>query len=237
MRKLMLSMALLAMTAAPALAGSVKFEGGPYQSGVGGEFTFKVLDASGGLDISGYVAGKTSNVTPSSPTFQTFCLEVDEFIQSGTTYGAVLSDTAQQGGKNTNSGDALSIGTAFLYSKFATGSLSNYAYTGAGRKASAAALQEAIWWLEGEQSSYTAGNLFVGLVTSTFADAKVAAGANNYGVKVINMSAANGAVCANGKPGPYCQDALIYVPDGGTTLMLLGGALAGLSVFRRKLVR
>jgi hypothetical protein len=45
-----------------------------------------------------------------------------------------------------------------------------------------------------------------------------------YGVYAINMWL----------DGEDYQDGLVYVPDGGATLMLLGGALMGLGALRRK---
>ena len=56
------------------------------------------------------------------------------------------------GGGAVNGADPISIGTAYLYSEFAKGTLQDYAFAGteAEREASAALLQNAIWYLEKE---------------------------------------------------------------------------------------
>jgi VPDSG-CTERM motif len=218
--------------AAPATAGQVTFSGSTYASGVGGEFTFTV---GGGLDISHYVTGTTSNIS-NSPSFQTFCLEENEYIQQGYTYNfGALSDSASLGGVVGPNPDPISIGTAWLYSQFATGALAGYTWSGSGRNTSAGELQNAIWWLEGEggvkNSFVTAAEAALGKDDSTVKDN---AGTNNFGVYVLNLQSVEGAGCAGGYPGPNCQSQLVYVPDGGTTVMLLGGALLGLGFLRRK---
>ena len=96
--------------------------------------------------------------------------------------------------------------------------------------ASAAALQATIWWLEGEGAN--PNNLFSTLVTNRFPNPT----ANNnglFGVFALNLWD------DNGNPA---QDQLILgrggqfnVPDGGTTVMLLGGALSVLGMARRYL--
>jgi len=133
---------------------------GPYQAGQGGEFT---LDPGVGLEwvLSGYNSAKqtrNAGTTGSAAgtgddTFQTFCMEKSEYIYANTTFDVTISNAATLGG-TTNSSDPLSIGTAYLYYNFAKGLLAPYNYNGteAQREASAAALQNTIWWLEGEAS-------------------------------------------------------------------------------------
>jgi hypothetical protein len=76
-------------------------------------------------------------------------------------------------------------------------------------------------------------NVYINAVISHFgsADAAMADGADAYGVYALNLWAG----------GVDYQTQLFYkgggtvdVPDGGTTLMLLGGALVGLGALRRK---
>ena len=232
MKKLGFMLLLVVALAAPATAGQVTFSASTYASGVGGEFTFTV---AGGLDISHYVTGTTSNVS-NLPSFQTFCLEENEYIQQGYTYNfGALSDSAMQGGVGGPSPDPISIGTAWLYSQFATGALAGYAWSGADRKTSAGDLQNAIWWLENEggakNSFVLAAEAALGKDDTTVRDD---AGTNNFGVSVLNLQNVAGAGCASGYSGPNCQSQLVYVPDGGATLMLLGGALVGLGALRRK---
>ena len=73
---------------------------GPYQTGSGGEFTLNDINgapANSWLDLSGYVAAKTSNFGPAGITsFQTFCIERTEFISGySTTYNAQLRELAE----------------------------------------------------------------------------------------------------------------------------------------------
>jgi hypothetical protein len=235
MKKLLLLALLVAAMAAPASAGTVTFHSGLYQSGSGGEFTF---ETSGALDLSAYKPFYTANAKTSypigsvwyQPSFQTFCLEENEYIADGTTYNYTIGDSAVLGG-NGGPADPISNGTAWLYAQFASGTLKNYAYTGtaAARKSSAAELQNAIWFLEGEGGL---NNSYVALVTGILG-AQVTNDANGaYGVKALNLT--NAISCGGGTKGGNCQSQLYYVPDGGVTLMMLGGALVGIGALRRK---
>ena len=88
------------------------------------------------LNTTGFAAS-TSNIGPSTPSFQTFCLETDEFTGDNPT-NFLVSDEAVLGGSGGPSPDPISNGTAWLYARFATGSLAGYVYTaGVGRAASA----------------------------------------------------------------------------------------------------
>src|SRR5262245_25288618 len=65
---------------------------GPYQTGVGGEFTFRMSAADAGL-LSGYstaASSQTANFV-SSCSFQTFCVEGPEYIYPNATYTAQLN--------------------------------------------------------------------------------------------------------------------------------------------------
>jgi hypothetical protein len=232
MKKLGLMLLVIVALAAPATAGQVTFSGSTYASGAGGEFTFTVLS---GLDISHYATGTTSNVS-NPPSFQSFCLEENEYIQQGYTYNfGALSGSAMAGGAGGPSPDPISIGTAWLYSQFATGALAGYTWSGTGRNTSAGDLQNAIWWLEDEggakNSFVLAAETALGKNDTTVKDN---AGTNNFGVYVVNLQNEAGKGCADGYQGGNCQSQLVYVPDGGTTLMLLGGALVGIGALRRK---
>ncbi|MGA4578924.1 VPDSG-CTERM sorting domain-containing protein [Limisphaera sp. VF-2] len=167
--------------------------------------------------------------------FQTFCLEVNEFL-SGQPLLAVLNTVAVMGGKGGGSPDPLSIGSAWLYKQFAEGNLAGYDYTpGAGREASARALQETIWWLEDEQTSLPSDLTFYNLVIAKFGSAAAAKQDYtvvnpNYRVAVINLWGKDD----QGNWTVPKQDMLVYLPDGGVTLVLLGSGLVGLAVLRRK---
>jgi hypothetical protein len=236
MKRLSLVFLLLVGLASPALADQIQigYSGssyGPYQSGSGGEFTVNPVNPAGWLDLSGYLSGTTRDIGVTG-TFQTFCIEMSEYISGySATYNAEINQNAMYGGAGGGaSGDPVSVGAGWLYSQFALGTLQGYNY-GSDRLASAAALQQAIWYLEGEVAS-AAGNPFVALVISqpqfgTIGAAK-ADGGNTYGVFALNLT--------NPATGVRAQDQLYFhrVPDGGMTLMLLGGALIGLGALRRR---
>ena len=123
--------------------------------------------------------------------------------------------------------DLISRGTAWLYLKFATGTLTGYDYAGPNSKISAGALQAAIWSLKGEGAN--PNNLFSLAVTNQFGNAMAATAAmadNNgtYSVGVLNLW---GAI----NHTEFAQDQLMLtgspnlltgVPNGGSTAMLLG---------------
>ena len=246
MKKLTIALLLGASfaLAPPAIADQVQvgYAGapfGPYQSGVGGEFTLNDINADGWLDLSGYVAGKTSNFGGIT-SFQTFCIEKTEFIQAyNTIYDAKLNTRALYGSEGPT-GDPISKGTGWLYSQFAQGVLSGYAYSGteAAREASAGLLQKAIWWLEGEEV-FNAGNIYMAAVVANFGGSQANAQADGgaiYGVSALNLwlPGTDPTIAAN-----RGQDQLFYkpVPDGGTTVALLGMALCGMAIASRRFRR
>jgi hypothetical protein len=140
-----------------------------YSSGPGGEFT--ISDSS--LSISAYVAGVTSQIKGNANSFQTFCLERSEFTKSlidiwvSTTSIDEITGVVGSPGSGSHAvygsktyGDNLDPLTAYLYTQFATGTLTDYDYynTGVGRNVSAGQLQKAIWFLEEEGVSLVAGS-------------------------------------------------------------------------------
>ena len=234
MKRFALVTLLIAGLASPVMAGEIQvgYPGSPYgmyQTGNGGEFTFNPL--GGWIDVSVY-APSTRDVGVAG-TFQTFCIEAIEHIGPyPSTYNAGISQNAIYGGVGP-AGDPVSVGTGWLYSQFVGGTLAGYSFGGTvpERQASAGALQNTIWWLEGEAADPGAGNIFRNAVLAEFVNAPgaMADGGWTYHVYALNLWT---------KTGARVQDGLVYyLPDGGATLMLLGGALFGLGVLRRKLRR
>lgn len=188
----------------------------------GGEFNISPVSGSG-YDSSVIVNNRYGN-----PGYESFCMEVGENIAIPGTYSAYTSQFDDRG-------NALTIGTAYLYSQFVAGTLSGYDYadtTGgmsSGRAASAWALQNAIWYLQGENDSshttadeMTIGAAYIAIVDGLFTDPTVASD-GGYGVGVVNPYI-----------GSMQYQSQLYVPDGGVTAMLLGLALAVMGLVSRR---
>jgi len=224
------TLALLAILAAPALyAASIEFEDGygPYQVGQGGEFTF----GETGLSLNGYVSGTTANVLGAGDqSFQSFCVS-PVYVYAGVNYTVTPSDF-------TDEDNQLNAGIAWLYSQFATGG--NFGgnatyYYGAGRTTSAAQLQDAIWALVGNSDltsevglpvGYDSSNPFESAAVKEFGSWTAAtAGVPIWsdGVSILLLNNDGDA-----------QSQLYHVPDGGATMVLLGIALSGLAIYRRR---
>ncbi len=224
--------ALLLVSSAPAANMVVTRIGGYYWSN-GGELNVSTPDGS----LNGVIAGYDSKATAVSPITQlrgleTFCLEHDERVQMNTSVNYGISSRAISGGSGGPSPDPISLGTAWLYSQFAQGTLAGYDWDPlATRSTSAGLLQKTFWWLEDEAGyAYDAANPFMLAAVNEFgATVKDDAGANNFGTWVINAGPA--------RLYPY-QDMLIWkkpgVPDGGITVILLGLGLSALGLIRRK---
>lgn len=211
---------------ASALSLTINRVAGHY-SGNAGEFT---------IFGTGFEANYASDATASIGGvlgFQSFCLEIDEFVTSGASYDATIDTEAIMGGAGGGSPDPLGRGTAWLYQQFATGQLEGYNYAvGSGRVNSARLLQDAIYYLEDEITAIPSANPFLSLVELQYGSLALAketaslSELNQLGVRVLNLTA----------NGVHHQSQLVYVgvPDGGLTLGMLGIALAGLGGMRRR---
>jgi len=207
------------LVALPVLGANVTLDRGSYKSTDGGEF--RATD-NGALNLSSYVAktGDGQNI------FQTFCLEVNEFIDFGNKYNYVVNTAAVNGGVLSSGSDPLSKGTAWLYSQFVAGTLKNYNYTPSyesgenplslspsqatiDRRASAYLLQQAIWALEDEVLAPAPNaNVFYEMAKglgATFKDD--ASGADLLNVRVLNLTLDDGT---------RKQDVLVVVPEPST---------------------
>jgi hypothetical protein len=260
MKRLFLGVLLAALVTPPtAFAITVTLEGnnlgsgyngyGPYQTGVGGEFTFRMSAADSGL-LSGYSTApgsQTANFV-SGCSFQTFCVEGPEYIYPNATYSAELNSITRFGNV------PLTRGAAWLYSQFAQGILVGldthnnpvaYNYTG-NRWASAGLLQNAIWAFMGQEGlNIDLSNPFEAAAAAAIGLGAVEsqAAVGEDGVYVLNLW---DDTTTPGRRNP-AQDQLIYapqvnpnsvgVPDGGTTAMLLGIAFTGTAFISRKMRR
>ncbi len=206
-----------------------------YSDGSHGEYLFSAT--SGPVNNSSY-STLTKNITQAG-SFQTFCLEVYRLVATVPSLYKV-DDEARTGGDNLHGpagnlgGDILSVGTAWLYSQFASGVLAGYDYTGstASRTADAQSCnaRSGIWRMNDAHP----GNFYLGLAEAQFggsAAARANYSAGQYGVYVVGMFELVGSTYYDR------QDMLFYsvtsTPDGGATVVLLGMALFGVSALRR----
>jgi len=224
------TLALFASVAAVASANSltIGITNGYYANNGtgGGEFTVTSNDAQLLNIRNNYNAKAIVN-----GGFETFCLEINEEFYSGNSYTYALSDAAKSGGAGgaVNGKDPVSVGSAWLYSQFAAGTLAGYNYTsGLGRQASAGLLQNAIWWLEDEiKLADPYSNTFLSAALNHFGGINSAKSDNQgaYAVGVINLGV---------NSGNQDQIVLLPVPDGGATIALFGAALLALAAVRRR---
>jgi len=205
-----------------------------YSVGSGGEYTV----SSSSLLITDYTS-QTSGIKGSANSFQSFCLERREYtspapvaVVVSTTFGDGSPGSKAVSGGSTLGYDDLSVETAYLYTHFATGTLSNYDYANASsRAASAYSLQQAIWLLEGESTATSDAQALAWIAEATAA--KNSGAFTDIGaVKVLNIYGLN----ADGSIdwATKLQDQLYLVPVPGATLLgLLGLGVAGMKLRKR----
>ncbi len=205
----------------------------------GGEFTIEGV----GLLLSNSAYAASTSGVGSLGSFQTFCVEYGEHadepmriwvseeaagIDPGVDYGP--GSHAWYGGEYGSGGDDLDPRTAFLYTQFATGTLTSYEYLpGSDRADDAKQLQRAIWAIEGEITSLTSGSKAEKWYNEAFAAVSPGGVWENMGignVRVLQMYKDDGS-------GGYklTQDQLYLTPVPGAVLLgMLGLGVVGLKL-------
>ena len=238
MRNKILGLIFCAFLATPALAVPVfeAYQYRGYASGIGGEVT--IVPSDWDWDVLQYYADSTKNIgRPNS--FQTFCIELNEPIEADVTYEFAFNDRAIAGGVGGGgpAGDPLSVGTAWLYQEFVSGTLEGYDYTPGDpnppadhRQLSAGYLQCAIWWLEGE-IPFNPHNIFSNAAVDMFGSEAAAKADNNgqYDVMIMNNW---GWDPDEGEYSTFIQDTLVFVNPEPATVLLLG--LGALMLMRKR---
>jgi len=180
------------------------------------------IDTVGGGDGGGEFSIHSASPSSGNKLFETFCLEKNEYITiPGKYYIHTIQDAVVNGGEGGGSPDPLDSKTKYLFYKFSAGTLSGYGNT----NESANALQEAIWYIENEITSLSAG-----LATTFYTDA-LNAGQGTWDVKAMNLVTfkTDGSI-------DHKQSLLVaQVPEPATLLLLGAGLLGtGMMVRRRK---
>ena len=140
---------------------------GSRHSGVGGEFNAYSPDFA--PLAMGYDPTKTIYNAGPGAGFETFCMEYNEHFTPGSSYYYGISQGAIDGGVSGGNPDPISRGTAWLYLQFAHRHLRDTT-TPDQMATSAGALQDTIWWLEGERAD-DPHNIFSMAVTNQFGGA------------------------------------------------------------------
>ncbi len=189
--------------ATAAQAGSVYFHHNAslYSSSNAGEFLMYNLQ---GLTVAPHGPGVQVTDGQYVGDFQTFCVQRHEYISLHKEYQFDVSTSAE----GPTGSDPISAETAYLFTNFWHGTLSNYDLTlGAGRVASAVALQDALWVLEGEKASTT------NVQANTWIAEAQNAVLNNLWSGVGNVRVLNVYRYGQNNRIKYGQDQLVVLPD------------------------
>ncbi len=162
--------------------------------------------------------------TTANGEFGTFCIEKNEYFSWNTPYFYSIQAGAVGGGVSGGNPDNISFATDWLFSQYHFGLIP---------RGNAGAVQEAIWFFEGEIVK-PANNTYVtqGLGLPVGYDPllgkydPLSDTDGSFGTAVMHLWS---------EKSSEVQDQLIHTPDGGTTFSLLGCGLAALGFIRRKL--
>ena len=249
MKRALASVYAVLFLCAAAMGNSLTLSSSLYSSGQGGEF--KVTNVNPALQL----APLGANVETEGAAFQTFCIEHAEYFAPGHTYTYDVSTVAKLGNGTASPGfdsgttdyrghdnmDPISPATAYLFSEFWDGTLNlagyKYDYDNLTQRITdAGALQDALWYLEGEK---TEGE--IGVQAKAWADAaidKTKGTTYLYGVRVLNLTDRNNSdgLYPSYALGIQRQDQLVKIVPlpaaAATTLAGLGMLLAGAAIRR-----
>jgi hypothetical protein len=234
MKNILVVIGLLAILVAPSMGTAAflvdvnRISG--YYSGDGGEFSL-YSTAISNADYNSALRNlwKTGS-------FQSFCLETDEFVGPlPGTYKANVSTSAIAGGSGGPSPDPISVGTAWLYSQFAQ---NVYALSGT-RPSNANLFQQAIWYLEDETlpgGGTPSISAYQSMLIAKFGSLAAAKANYNYetedlGVFVLNLTTLTDGVAQDMLVWTANPEQFVPIPP---TVYLLGAGLLGLVGLRRK---
>ena len=174
--------------------------------------------------LNGY-AGQTGDLGLAAPNFLTFCVERTSYMSFGVTYFGEIATSSSTGASTT----ALSPVTARIYSEFRRGGtfggVGSFA-AGYTTPAQSEAIQNAIWFAQGQLPSVTGDALAV---------YNWAAATNNgsiNGVRILRLWSTS----VNGTYSGNAQDQLILIPlaPGGYAGLATLGCLFHLNRLRRR---
>lgn len=211
-----------------ALAGCIALSASVCQAGISTGDTIRFTNREGSTGGGEFGVAELPNAN--TELFRTFCLQVNEYLDfSPIGFKVVdISDHAQG-----YSDDPLDARTAYLYTQFRNGTLSNYNYTpsSAAHVASADALQKAFWAIEGETGSATGQALTWINEAAAAISGGAWSGLGNVRVLNIEWTFRSEGQFPEGTPA---QDVLTIVPEPASFTVWCVLGMAGLAAWRRR---